>query len=147
MEEDAVGEVTPEIEPEPVADVPAKIETQKELAEEPSEITEVEPAPSKEPEAKAPQKFQVVITLGNPDSTLRVRAEPNTKSPVLTGLKHGQVRSYAGENESWYKIEYAPGKSGWVSKKFSRKLGPGAKKSQPQANSIPTVLLATAINN
>ncbi len=147
MEEDAVGEVTPEAEPEPVADAPANVETPIEPAEEPSEMTEIEPAPAKEPEASAPQKFQVIITLGNPDSSLRVRAEPNTNSPVLTGLKHGQVRNYVEENESWYKIEYAPGKSGWVSKKFSRKMEPGTKKNQPQANSIPAVRIAAAVGN
>ncbi len=142
MEEDAVGEVTPETVPEPVAQTPAQVEPDKETQvpdEEPSELTEIEPAPVKEPEAKAPKKYQVVITLGNPDSSLRVRAEPNTKSPVLTGLKHGQVRSYIEENEGWYKIEYAPGKSGWVSKKFSRKLEPGTNKNEPQANGFPVI--------
>lgn len=142
LEEDAVGEVTQKTVPEPVAQAPAQVEPDKEIQvpdEEPSELTEVEPAPAKEPAAKALKKYQVVITLGNPDSSLRVRAQPNTKSPVLTGLKHGQVRSYIEENGGWFKIEYAPGKSGWVSKKFSRKLEPGTKKNEPQANGFPVI--------
>ncbi|QPJ61129.1 MAG: SH3 domain-containing protein [Candidatus Nitronauta litoralis] len=147
MEEEAVGEVKQGTMPEPVAQVPAEVEPEKGQQapdEEPSELTEIEPAPIKEPEARAPKKYQVVITLDNPDSSLRVRAEPNTKSPVLTGLKHGQMRSYVEENKGWFKIEYAPGKSGWVSKKFSRKLEPGTKKTEPQAQGFPAIRLAAA---
>ncbi len=138
MEEEAVGEVAPEPQAEPVVETPAQIET----SIEPSEMTEVEPSAPKEPEANTAQKFQVVITLNNPDSSLRVRAEPNTASPVLIGLKHGQVRPLTEENEGWYKIEYAPGKSGWVSKKFSRKLEPGTRTNQPQANTSPVIRVA-----
>ena len=77
---------------------------------------------------------KVIITLNNPDSSLRVRAEPETTSKVLAGIKHGEIRPLVGENKNWFKIEYEPGKSGWISKKFSKKLEPGTHKSQPQAH-------------
>lgn len=115
-------EETPVMEEPPAAQKPV----------EPTEQTEVEPPPA----VKA-EPVKVIITLNNPDSSLRVRAKPNTGSPVLIGIKHGEIRPLVEENKGWFKIEYEPGKTGWVSKKFSKKLKPGTDQSQPQAKAAP----------
>ncbi len=125
-QEDLANEEAPVIKGEPADTTPV----------EPSEATEVEPAPSAQTQTPA-EPANILITLNNPESSLRIRAAPNTKSPVLAGIKHGQIRPLKEENEHWFKIEYEPGKTGWISKKFSRKLQPGTKNSQPQAHFAP----------
>lgn len=139
MEEPAGGEPITE---EPVSEIPPGAPAGDMTGQEPgavelppvepTEQTEVEPAP-----AAKREPVKVIITLGNPDSSLRVRAEPNTGSKVLTGIKHGEIRPLIEENKSWFKIEYAPGQAGWISKKFSRKLEAGTRKTQPQAYADP----------
>ena len=46
---------------------------------------------------------------------LRVRAEPSTSSAEIGQVSPGETYDVLGEQDGWYKIEYEPGKFGWVS--------------------------------
>jgi len=37
-------------------------------------------------------------------------------------LKNGAKTTFVDENEGWYQVEYAKGKKGWISKKYSKLL-------------------------
>jgi hypothetical protein len=46
---------------------------------------------------------------------LRVREKPTSSSDEIGQVKPGQEFSVLEEDNGWYKIEYAPGETGWVS--------------------------------
>ncbi len=95
--------VSPEPAPQPVVKVEPKVEPK------------AEPAPP-----PAPQMVQVVTKKGGP---LNVRSEPEKKTGnIVYKLKNGAKTTFADENESWYQVEYAKGKKGWISKKYSKLL-------------------------
>ncbi|MDP7057264.1 MAG: SH3 domain-containing protein [Nitrospinaceae bacterium] len=86
-------------------------------------IPMVDPAPIVSPEPApppAPQMVQVVTKKGGP---LNVRSEPEKKTGnIVYKLKNGAKTTFADENEGWYQVEYAKGKKGWISKKYSKLL-------------------------
>ncbi|OGY18963.1 MAG: hypothetical protein A2784_02425 [Candidatus Chisholmbacteria bacterium RIFCSPHIGHO2_01_FULL_48_12] len=64
--------------------------------------------------AKAPPYVEI---LANPIGFLRVRANPSTGATELARAYPGQKLPYQNEeNNGWYKVEYTPGKTGWVSR-------------------------------
>jgi len=64
--------------------------------------------------AKAPPYVEI---LANPIGFLRVREQPSTGATELARAYPGQKLPYQNEeNNGWYKIEYATGSTGWVSR-------------------------------
>lgn len=95
--------VSPEPAPQPVVKMEPKAEPK------------AEPAPP-----PAPQMVQVVTKKGGP---LNVRSEPEKKTGnIVYKLRNGAKTTFADENEGWYQVEYAKGKKGWISKKYSKLL-------------------------
>lgn len=79
------------------------------------------PAPPASPSASIPPKPYVEIL---PTSTgwLRVRSEPNgLVDNEVARVYPGQYFPYLEFNQSgWYKIEYAPGKQGWIASQYAK---------------------------
>ena len=97
----------PIVSPEPAAQPVVKVEPKVE--------PKAEPAPP-----PAPQMVQVVTKKGG---LLNVRSEPEKKTGnIVYKLKNGAKTTFADENEGWYQVEYAKGKKGWISKKYSKLL-------------------------
>ena len=46
----------------------------------------------------------------------RIRAQPKLNSAQLSLVKLGKLLSVLEKNADWYRVEYAAGKSGWISK-------------------------------
>ncbi|MBI4035065.1 MAG: PEGA domain-containing protein [Candidatus Chisholmbacteria bacterium] len=64
--------------------------------------------------AKTPPYVEI---LDNPLGFLRVREQPSTGGTELARAYPGQKLPYQNEEQNgWYKIEYASGKTGWVSR-------------------------------
>ena len=56
------------------------------------------------------------------DSYLNVRAVPSTQGKIVGKLNNGDERPLLGEKPHWFQIELADGLTGWVHRKFARKL-------------------------
>lgn len=60
-----------------------------------------------------------VQILSTPNGFLRVRETASTTSAELAQVRPGETFNFQEENSFWYKIEYAEGKSGWISSEFA----------------------------
>ncbi len=67
-------------------------------------------------EAKAKPEKAVKIKVSA--KSLRVRATPASDGKTIARVKAGTTLKVLGEKGEWYKIQYAKGKHGWISKKF-----------------------------
>ena len=56
------------------------------------------------------------------DTFLNVRAAPSTKGKIVGQLNNGEERPLLSEKSHWFQIEFAEGRTGWVHRKFARKL-------------------------
>ena len=56
------------------------------------------------------------------DTFLNVRAAPSTKGKIVGQLNNGEERPLLSEKSQWFQIEFAEGRTGWVHRKFARKL-------------------------
>ncbi len=65
-----------------------------------------------------------VLIEVNQKSQLNVRAAPTTKGKIIGKLKNGEMRPLLEEKDNWFQIEYKEGKTGWVSRLFSKRLNP-----------------------
>ena len=106
----------PMLEPEPevMVEPPAKEMKQKMSKEKPT---------MKKPPVKAiamkPVKKVKVTTKKTP---LKVRADPSSKAEVVAQLPSKTIVPMFQETGQWYQIEYLPGKKGWISKTYSKKV-------------------------
>ncbi len=57
-----------------------------------------------------------------PTGWLRVREKPSRGSPEIAKVTPGKKYPYRGEENGWFKIEYQPGKTGWVSGQYAVKV-------------------------
>lgn len=55
---------------------------------------------------------QIIVTA----AISRIRQQPKSSSPQLSLVKLGKTLPVAERNAAWYRVEYAEGKSGWISK-------------------------------
>ena len=109
---DEFPEGEPMMDPEPdiIDEPPAK---QMKMSEE-------KPAMKKPPvKATAPVKKVKITTKTTP---LRVRADPSSKAEVVAQLPTATIIPMFQETGQWYQIEYLPGKKGWISKKYSKRV-------------------------
>ncbi len=56
------------------------------------------------------------------DSYLNVRAAPSTKGKIVGQLNNAEERPLLSEKSEWFQIEFTEGRTGWVHRKFARKL-------------------------
>jgi hypothetical protein len=101
-------------EPEVMVEPPAKEMKQKMSEERPT---------IKKPPVKAiamkPVKKVKVTTKTTP---LKVRADPSSKAEVVAQLPATTIVPMFQETGQWYQIEYLPGKKGWISKTYSKRV-------------------------
>lgn len=53
----------------------------------------------------------------------RIRREPSASAAQITTVRLGKTMNVAEKNQAWYRVEYEPGKSGWISKTLVRDYG------------------------
>lgn len=81
--------------------------------------TEEKKTPTASPSAAIAQT--TVTVKENPLGFLRVREEPSVAASESARVKPGDSFPLLDEQSGWYKIEYLPGKQGWISGEFSQK--------------------------
>jgi len=87
------------------------------------------------PAPATPQTKTVYVnTQGN---VLNVRSGPGMTHAVLGTLKHGEKLSVTDENSEWYKLAYN-GKTGYVSKAWTKADNPAAAAKPPTSPTTPT---------
>jgi len=104
----------PVVEPQPVVEEPPSPPV---IA--PQLVVPSKPVPEQtvEPERVSPKVVEVVKVK----TRLNVRSEPEIRGGnIVYKLKLGERIPVLRENESWYQVEYVPGKSGWISKSYSK---------------------------
>ena len=104
----------PVVEPQPVVEEPPSPPV---IA--PQLVVPSKPVPEQtvEPERVSPKVVEVVKVK----TRLNVRSEPEIRGGnIVYKLKLGERIPVLRENESWYQVEYVPGKSGWISKFYSK---------------------------
>jgi hypothetical protein len=69
--------------------------------------------PTQAPIEKSPSESQVSKSL-IVIKTASIRAEPNTKSKIITNLKTGTKVEYLGKSGNWFNIKLSTGVTGWV---------------------------------
>jgi hypothetical protein len=83
-------------------------------------MSEEKPAMKKPPvKATASVKKVKITTKTTP---LRVRADPSSKADVIAQLPTATIVPMFQETGQWYQIEYLPGKKGWISKTYSKRV-------------------------
>ena len=119
-----VMEEEPKIQEEPAKDVssspaPSRYYIHPELAPAPETMPTAKPEPpvvKNEPKPPVIKKVKV-MTRNNP---LRVRSKPSKEGKIISRLKKGSVVPLMEEHGDWFLVEYAKGKTGWISRKFSK---------------------------
>jgi len=71
------------------------------------------PAPVPPPQIK-PQPVQTMRRAKVIVSSANVRSGPGTEFSRIAGLRQGALVTIREEKSGWYKIEYSPGKTGWI---------------------------------
>ncbi|MFG6118941.1 N-acetylmuramoyl-L-alanine amidase [Thalassobacillus sp. B23F22_16] len=84
--------------------------------------------------AKYLVKVQNNTSLRSDVNYLRVRAEPNTNSKILTHLMKGEKVTQVGSKGSWYQVNSKKGK-GWIHSDYSSPSNSKQKSSQPSQTS------------
>jgi tetratricopeptide (TPR) repeat protein len=74
---------------------------------------------SREKSAMKPVKKVKITTKISP---LKVRSDPSSKAEVVAQLPTATIIPIFQETGQWYQIEYLPGKKGWISKKYSKRV-------------------------
>ncbi len=62
-----------------------------------------------------------VLIKETPTGWLRVRQEATTSSAEVAKVNPGETYSVLEEKTGWFKIEYEPGKEGWISSQYATK--------------------------
>lgn len=71
-------------------------------------------------ESSVLKKTQILIKE-TPTGWLRVREEPNIEATEAGKVNPGEKFDLIEEEEGWYKIEYATGKTGWIYSEYASK--------------------------
>ena len=62
------------------------------------------------------------VKITTKTTPLRVRADPSSTAEVVSQLPTTTIVPMFQETEQWYQIEYLPGKKGWISKTYSKRV-------------------------
>jgi tetratricopeptide (TPR) repeat protein len=106
----------PMLDPEPEVMVEP---TAKEMKQEISEEQPTMKKPQVNVTAVKPVKKVKITTKTTP---LRVRADPSSKAEVVAQLPTASIVPMLQETRQWYQVEYLPGKKGWISKTYSKRV-------------------------
>ncbi len=72
--------------------------------------------------AKVARGRPLMVQIMTKSSPLRVRKTPDSKGKIVGHLSKNAVAPYLGKSDGWYRVEYEKGKTGWISKKFTKIL-------------------------
>ena len=75
-------------------------------------------SPFEERQSKGIKKVKITTRT----TALRVRADPSSKSEVVAIIPAQTIVPMFQETGQWYQVEYLPGKKGWISKNFSKRV-------------------------
>jgi len=122
------GTVSETFAPEPISELVVEPpEETIEIVTEPPAPPAITPQPVV-PSAPVPERtaepehvFPKVVEVVKVKTRLNVRSGPEIRGGnIVFQLKLGERIPVLRENEGWYQVEYAPGKSGWISKIYSK---------------------------
>jgi len=82
------------------------------------------------------------VYVNTPGSALNVRSGAGTGFAVMGTLKHGEKVTVTDHNSDWYKLNFG-GKTGYISKSFTKADNPVSAPSQPSAPAQKTVYVNT----
>jgi len=91
---------------------PAKSEKPSAKTAVDSKPANIKPATTTKPASKPTAAEQVIVTV----TASRIRQQPRANSAELTLVRLGKTLPVSEKNDAWYRVEYATGKSGWISK-------------------------------
>ena len=89
---------------------PTKTEKSPAKSKPPTAVTK--PSATPQPTPKSAALSQIIVTA----TASRIRQQPKTNSAQLSFVKLGKLLPVSEKNAAWYRVEYAAGKSGWISK-------------------------------
>lgn len=75
--------------------------------------------PAMEVESSSKVRQVKIMTKRTP---LNIRAKPSASARVIGKVKKGAVVRLIEETSGWYHIAYATGKTGWISRKYSKEI-------------------------
>lgn len=78
-------------------------------------------APSLSPTLSPIQSAANVLILDTPTGFLRVRANYDLNSAIITTVSPGSTFPLIGEQEGWLEIKLPDGRTGWVSSQYAKK--------------------------
>lgn len=108
---DEFPEGEPMMDPEPnIMDMPPAKKMKQKMSRENSSVKVT---------AMKPVKKVQITTKKTP---LKVRADPSSKAEVVAQLPKATIIPMLQETGQWYQIEYLPGKKGWISKRYSKRV-------------------------
>ncbi len=85
-------------------------------------MSEEKPAMKKPPVKATAMKPVKKVKITTKTTPLRVRADPSSKAEVIAQLPTATIVPMFQETGQWYQIEYLPGKKGWISKTYSKRV-------------------------
>lgn len=100
------------------------LDPEPDIMDEPSAIKmkmSKEKSAMKKPAVKATAPV-MKVKITTKTTPLRVRADPSSKAEVVAQLPTATIVPLFQETGQWYQIEYLPGKKGWISKTYSKKV-------------------------
>jgi tetratricopeptide (TPR) repeat protein len=113
---DEFPEGEPMLDPEPdIMDQPPAKKMMQKMSEEKPAMER----PSVKATVVKPVKKVKITTKKTP---LKVRADPSIKADVIAQLPMATIVPMFQETGQWYQIEYLPGKKGWISKTYSKRV-------------------------
>ena len=116
QKEDEFPEGEPVLDPEPdIMDEPPAKKMMQKMSEEKSAMKK---SSVKATAVKTVKKVKITTKT----TPLRVRADPSSKAEVVAQLPTATIVPMFQETGQWYQIEYLPGKKGWISKKYSKRV-------------------------
>jgi tetratricopeptide (TPR) repeat protein len=93
--------------------------TSKEMKQ---KISEEKPSMKKTPAKTTAMKPVKKVKITTKITPLRVRADPSSKAEVVSQLPTASIVPMFQETGQWYQVEYLPGKKGWISKTYSKRV-------------------------
>jgi hypothetical protein len=107
---------------EPMLDPEPKVMVEPPAKEIKQKMSEEKPTMKKPPVKAIAMKPVKKVKVTTKTTPLNVRADPSSKAEVVAQLPATTIVPMFQETGQWYQIEYLPGKKGWISKIYSKRV-------------------------
>lgn len=101
--------------PTPKTSVKATSKTNAKISPAKSDKSSIKTADNSKPAQKRTAEQIIVVATAS-----RIRRQPKTNSAQLSQVTLGKLLPVFEKNAAWYRVEYAEGKSGWISKTIAK---------------------------